>query len=577
MLGLNRLLAIVGAIGEVHMKNKSQGFILIEAVIALMVLAVGLLGVSKLQVAVVAEGAASKARAEAMTIAQARMDRLRLIARQSEHYSTPGGVCTAGSLVTSGNATSTGINASFTETWSVTVSCTPLAHRISVTVAWTDPKQLYGAQSVVLNGAVAWNDPSKNYPTLAGGASGTGGGLASPTNVRLGDGTEFSGSQPGTSNGKDGTTIYYNTTTKEYQLTIPGSSSGKYQIALYSNVPIVRVTGLVVLDQTVQTGRGGNDYAVNVSGSGSNQLRLTNIDVYRTDITYCLFPLAFWDQNDPSTYGSSNGTNSGQPSGASDPAGAYVCYVPEGWAGNIGLLNYELGTNGNPVYYACPDDRVDTSIFSGARSHRVEIVNGSNAIVGQSGVLSGHQKMLMPNYSSSPVLTRLSRLDFLVFKIPSGTFNGCVDRIGSTVDTDVSAGNNPSNNKPYNVILRNGAPQSRSTAVTGYTPGVPSIRYSSYAVDRYTSGVDGGFVTVSGSYTGGGSGGCTNSNIRAVGSNSAFLCSVFGDSTSGTYSCSVSYGWSGNIGYWNGSSVSSGYSVSSIAASTTSGSVVTCP
>lgn len=540
------------------MKKHSSGFILIEAVVAMMVFALGVLGVIKLQVAVVAESSAAKARAEAMTIAQAQMDTLRLIARQTEHYSTAGG-CAAGTLLASSASpvSITGINATFSETWTVTVGCTPSPrHQVQVTVTWTDPK--YGSQSVRLDGAIAWNDPIKNYPTLAGSGSGSGGGLGTPTNVHLGDENQDYTTQPGTKNGKDGTSINYNSDTKEYELVVPMSSGGGYRVGLYSNVPIVRITGLVVLDPTSSP-----DYAVAL-GNGSGQLRLTDVAVYRTDITYCLYPLSFFDQNDPSTYGSSNGTNEGQTSGTSDRAGAYVCYVPEGWAGNVGLLNYELGTAGNPKYYACPDDRVDSSVFSGARSHKVEIVNGSNVIVGQSGVLQGHQTMVMPNYEN---LTRLSRLDFLVFKIPNGTFTGCAQRIGSS--TGVIASGTNSNGAAYSVTMRTGAPVDRTTATTAYTPGVPSLRYSAYAVDRYVSTVDGGFVKLSGSYTGG----CTNSNVRAVGSSNSFICSA----SSNTYTCTVRYGWSGDVGYWNGSALSGGGSVTNIVANSTSGPAVTCP
>lgn len=547
------------------MKKRTQGFMLIEALIAMIVLAIGLLGVTKLQVAVVAEGAASKARSEAMTIAQARMDTLRLIARQSEHYSTAGGACAAGTILTNGTQSHTGINATFNEAWTVNVVCAPARHRIQVSVSWTDPKQIYGSQTVTLDGAIAWNDPSKNYPTLAGGSAGTGGGLGTPTNVRLGDNVQDYGTDPGSKNGnKDGASINYNSTTKEYELIVPMSSGTGYRVGLYSNVPIVRITGLVVLDKTTSS----TNYAVDI-GNGSNDLNLSQIVVYRTDITFCIYPLKFTNADDPKTYGSSNGSNEGQTSGANDSAGAYVCYVPEGWAGNVGLLDYEKGTAGNPKYYSCPDDRVGASIVSGTRSHKVEIVNGSGVVVGQSGVLVGHQNMVMPNY---PNLTRLSRLDFLVFRIPNGTFNGCATRIPSAGDYGAGA---------TLVTMRTGAPTDRTD--TSYTPGVPSIKYSSYAVDRYLSSgtdVNGGFVSVAGPYTGGGSGGCTSSNIRAVGSTSSFLCSVSGTTTSGTYSCSVTYGWSGSVGYWNGSALSptpGSNNITSITTSTTSGPSVTCP
>lgn len=527
-----------------------KGYILIEAIVSMMVLALGFLGIAKMQTSVVNASSEAKARAEAMTLAQARIDTLRIIARQSEHFSSG---CTAGTILRNSitPAVTTGVNATFSETWTVARTCVPSPrHQVQVLVTWTDSRN--GLQTVRLDSVIAWNDPSRNFTTLAGGSSGSGGGLGTPSNVRLGDEVKDYDSLPSgaITNGKDGSSTYYNSGTGEYELLVP--VTGGYRAALYSNVPIVRVSGLVVLDGT--TG-----YQVDLT-----RVRLSNISVYRTDITYCLFPLTFTDENDPKTYGSSNGTNSGVSSSTNDRAGAYVCYVPEGWAGNIGLLNYEAGTGGNPDNYACPEDAFENSIFEAARSHKVEIVDTSGNIVGQSGVLSGHETMVMPNY---PTLTRLSRLDFLVIKKPN-QFSGCGQRIGSTVGV-ISSGTIASG-ASYNLVLRQGAPLTRSS--TTYTPGVPSIRYAGYVVDRYTkdaSGtVNGGFVTLTGTYTPS----TSTCSIRAQSTSASYLCT----STGGTYRCLVSYNWSGTIGYWNGTSVSGGASVSSVITNGT-GPTVTCP
>ncbi len=495
----------------------------------MMIFALGFLGISKMQAAVVSASASAKARAEAITLAQARVDALRLIARQSEHFSTAGGGCTTGTLVQASPAAvvTNGINAVFSQTWAVTQACTPSPrHQVRVQVAWTD--ELGAAQTVQLDSVIAWNDPVKNFPIPQAGAP-SGGGIGIPSNVRLGDDVKDYDTAQGTANGSDGSYLNFNSSTNEYELLVP--VTGGFRVALYSNVPLVKVTGLVVLDNT-------SGYSVNI-----NNLKLRNITVYRTDITYCIFPLSFSDENNPDKYGSSNGSDGGVFSSDADRAGAYVCYVPEGWSGNIGLLNYELISGNNATNYACPDDENGNTIFEAARSHRVQITNSGGTVVGQSGVLKGHEGMIMPNY---PNLTRLSRLDFLVFKIPNGQFSGCQTRIGNTVGVKES-GTNASNNATYSVLLRTDAPLNRSTSPV--TPGVPSIRHSNYIVDRYTSdsngSVIGGFVKITGQL----SGTCINTTIRASGT-STYRCT---SPTSTSYSCSVGYGWSGDLGYWNSS------------------------
>ncbi|NIC41503.1 hypothetical protein [Aquabacterium sp. A08] len=503
-------------------RRHSNGIVLIEAVVSMMILALGFLGVAKMQTAVVSASANAKARAEAMMIAQARMDTLRYITQQGQHFSTVGG-CTGGTVLQSSAApiVRNGVNASYTESWVVTAVCVPSPrHSVVVTVAWTDERN--ADQTVTLNGVIAWNDPAKNVASPPPGGAGSGG-FGTPSNVRVGDNTPKD--SLGTPNGKDGSGIFYNTATKEYELRV-AMQGGPYRTALYSNVPIVRVTGIVALDTTTV---GNTNYTVNLS-----RLRLSNIAVYRTDITFCIFPLQFTEENNPLTYGmrNANDTTGGALSDPDDRAAAYTCYVPEGWAGNIGLLNYEV-SNSNPENYACPDDQQNNSYVEAARSHKVEIVDGTG-VIGQSGVLTGHETMLMPGY---PGLTRLSRLDFLVIKRPNGQFGGCAERIGNTTGVVATGAN--TNGATYNILMRTGAPLSRATSPV--TPGIPSIRYSGYIVDRYTEGLDGGFKTISGSV-----GNCGIS-IRAVTSAATFICPVNGS----TYTCQVSHNSSGNIGRWD--------------------------
>lgn len=519
------------------MKKSSGGFVLIEAVVSMMIFALGFLGVAKMQVAVVEASAEAKARAEAMTFAQGRMDELRLVARYAEH--TAAG-CTAGSVVADQvTGPIAGVNASYTMTTAVTRSCNPDRHRVIVTVAWTDARAQN--RNVVLNGVIAWQDPARNLARSVDGGAG-GGSVGTPSNVRLGDNVKDydglpSGSKP---NGKDGSSIFYNSTTGEYELLV--KTTGGYRVALYSNVPIVRVSGLVALDTK-------SDSEVD------DALKLSTLAVYRTDITFCLYPLTFADANNPNTYGQS-GDSIGVASATNDKAGAYVCYVPEGWAGNVGILNYGS-------HHVCPEDAIDPKkvVFVGTRTHRVLIKSGSS-IVGQSGVLLGHQNMVMTNY---PDLGRLDRLDFFVSDISAG---GCKARFynskTNTFFTEAGTIFNNGTSISYQIFLRNGAPDSRDDGT--FDIGVPSVTFSPYAVDSYTASVDGGFLKVNGAVNG------TCTNIRATNGTKNFICTV----DAGNYSCSVSYGWSGNVGYWTGTVVSGGGAVGPVLINT-NGPAVTCP
>lgn len=511
--------------------RRDSGYALIEALVSMMVVAIGVLGIAKMQTVVVASSADAKARSEAMTFAQTKLDELRNIALQGEHY-TNGGTCAAGSVVASGNDSRSGVNATYTRTWTVTPTCAPARHQILVTVGWTSAAN--ESKNVRLNSVIAWNDPTSSTLKLAAGSGTGGGGVSPPATARLGDDAQDYGSLPGgaTANGSDGTYTNYNSTSGEWEILV-ALSGGGYRVALYSKVPIVTLSGIVALDRGI---------APDASGSARDDRTaadtlITNIAVYRTDITFCLFPLRFTSENDVSTYGAGGTTTS------SDRAAAYKCYVPEGWTGNIGLLqrSYETGCSGKYNLFdgqtrvdscdfrgdlACPGGNDGSANLFGVRGHKVLIVDGSGTTVGQSGVLEHHQRMLMPGYIS---LTRTQRLDFVIFKpVTSGSsrIETCSTRFSTTGSG--TSGTSPAN---YTVFLRSGAGGD----------GVPSIVNQVYVIDRYLQGTSGGFITVSGT-----AGGSCGSSVTATGASGwgSFTCPVSG----GNYSCDVSYGWSGTIG-----------------------------
>lgn len=499
----------------------------------MMVVAVGVLGIAKLQTVVVSNSADAKARSEAMTLAQAKLDELRNVALQGEHY-TNSGTCATGSVVAGGNDNPTGVNATYTRNWTVTPNCTPPRHQIQVTVSWTGAAN--ESKNVRLNSVIAWNDPTSSTLKLSAGSGTGGGGLAPPSAARLGDDAQDYENLPGsaTPNGSDGTYTNYNSGSGEWEILValPG---GGYRVALYSKVPIVTLSGIVALDRGIAPDASGSARDVRTEA----ETLITNIAVYRTDITFCLFPLRFTSENNLSSYGAGGNTVS------TDRAAAYKCYVPEGWTGNIGLLqrSYETGCSGKYNLFdgqtrvsgcdfrgdlACPGSNDGSANLFGVRGHKVLIVNGSGAIVGQSGVLEHHQRMLMPGYDS---LTRTQRLDFAIFKPVTTGSSGietCSARFNSTwPSTSGTIATSPTTS--YTVLLRSGAGND----------GVPSIVNPVYVIDRYVQGSTGGFVTISGAASG-----CSGS-VKATGASGwgSFVCPVSG----GNYTCDVSYGWSGTI------------------------------
>ena len=122
--------------------------------------------------------------------------------------------------------------------------------------------------------------------------------------------------------------------------------------------------------------------------------------MYRTDVTYCIFPLPFSNENDPDTYGLRPGSSTPGTSLSTDTAAAYVCYVPEGWRGNIGLLQkcsdvYNLfGKCSDDL--ACPGGTDGSAILSGIRNIKTLVRNASGVVVGASGVLPSHEAIAMP-------------------------------------------------------------------------------------------------------------------------------------------------------------------------------------
>jgi Tfp pilus assembly protein PilV len=141
-----------------------RGFTLLEALIALLVTAFGLLAIAGMQSTLSRNSDIAKQRSEAVRLAQAKMEELRgfdgVLAASGVAFSYATGVVDSGTPETLG----AGSNATFTRSWTVRradgvtpATADDLEKWVTVTVAWTD--RTGEAQRVTMTSVIARNDP----------------------------------------------------------------------------------------------------------------------------------------------------------------------------------------------------------------------------------------------------------------------------------------------------------------------------------------------------------------------------------------------------------------------------------
>lgn len=129
-----------------------RGFTLFEVMVALAVMAFGLIGIAALQGLLGRNADVAKQRTEATRLAQEQMERMRAF---TSIAAVAGQVTWDG--LAAGNDTTTS-NATYTRTWSLAGTTSDPMRRVSVNVAWTD--RAGEAQSVTLNSVISKTDPS---------------------------------------------------------------------------------------------------------------------------------------------------------------------------------------------------------------------------------------------------------------------------------------------------------------------------------------------------------------------------------------------------------------------------------
>ncbi|MCW8993040.1 MAG: prepilin-type N-terminal cleavage/methylation domain-containing protein [Gammaproteobacteria bacterium] len=316
-----------------HIQKRSQrGFTMVEVMVAFAVLAFGLLAVASFQSKLVSGSGLNKARSEAISLAQQKLDEIRsytdepTLVANLEGRSTPIDGDQFPADVEDGDYPTTpetipGVNAEYQRQWNVAV-----AGRVAdvvVTVSWDDPR--VGQQSVSINTAMTWKNPRGGaeltdvedplVPSATGRAS-------------LGEGEVSLDDIPDSADNGDGTAT--------------GDFDGDGDLELVDlNSPDEGMAPVVLTLKdacNIETGE-CTDF-VKISGrlyidEAESPMTLAEVYVLASDAAYCSRDL---DNQGTSPTGDYSYYD-------------YTCYLGGGWHGNIGIL-----MDGGPHDIACMGD-----------------------------------------------------------------------------------------------------------------------------------------------------------------------------------------------------------------------------
>ena len=119
--------------------RSERGFSLLEALFAVLVLALGLIGLARFQGTLVQSSGDTKARTEAINLAQEKIEEMRNLMVAADYTALTGSV-TATTGVTATEESITGVNSTFTRTWTIVTNTAPNYKTITVNIAWQNNK-----------------------------------------------------------------------------------------------------------------------------------------------------------------------------------------------------------------------------------------------------------------------------------------------------------------------------------------------------------------------------------------------------------------------------------------------------
>lgn len=406
-----------------------SGFALIEAVVSLVILSVGILAATRLHMAVITTHSEAVSRSQAVFFSQQVAESLRGAPSRADFVSR----CANYANFMTGTSLPAGISSVSV----VSPNCNLPLPVINISVAWVSPVN-GTTQSVGYNGPLAWIDPLK-YGASGGG--GVGPGFIAPSQLakRITDTVGTDQGEFSTSETRPGN--FAVKTTDDGKFILYSKSGSKYFKKVESVRDFVMVSGVFAVHSSATS-------TVKVGGKTNNEKwNLSQVKMVTSEVGECASPLLYTDANNPFTYSVPTVTV------ANNSAAGYICYLPEGWYGNLAIAYSEDKDKDGPFsgkpFSSCP--LISSSSTDGIRSHKVLITDILGEPVGQSGIIKARHEFV----SGSPTRP-LNRLDYIIhFE------NSCPSSVGSLVTSLGASGTSLSDAcrssvaclKPYDYIL----------------------------------------------------------------------------------------------------------------------------
>ena len=145
---------------DFHSSRRQRGSTLIEALIAFLVLSLGMLAIARAQTELRLNADVARQRSEAVRLAQEELEALRAFAVLAEVPEARSFDAIASASRTVDSSAGYAINTTYLVTREVDAAPTPHAKNVLVTVGWTDRSG--GAQQVVLSSVIAGNAPASS-------------------------------------------------------------------------------------------------------------------------------------------------------------------------------------------------------------------------------------------------------------------------------------------------------------------------------------------------------------------------------------------------------------------------------
>lgn len=353
-----------------------SGSMLIEALVALLVVGVGTFGVLKLNTVMLSGTGLSKTRAEALQIAQKRMEDIR-------NFSVQTGCPVVDTGSTETNAV-TGVNASYNVGRTIS---SIISERVNVDiyVGWdgvSDPHNSASDKRVVLSSVVACVGVGTSGMVGGNANALNGGTVKTPTGSARVGGRDNPTCSAGctsvtsnTNNKPDNTKVYTTGNLVELVDTV----TNKVLLTIEDGSAFSTISGRVYIEAN-NSGNAIVDSDGSIANDGTEtSIADDNVFILSSDASYCarIFP------TDANSMVPSNASGNGIKYRYFD----YNCYVSKGWWGNIGVVRLDNPNSNNRV---CVGDLAvsssETSIWSkkttlsisrGYRGYRKIDENGS--------------------------------------------------------------------------------------------------------------------------------------------------------------------------------------------------------